>query len=235
MDFEKFRPYMTAEMLMGPNSARLLEELLNKNPLRLSEQDILLDLGCGRGLTSFVLSDYTKARIYASDLWISMEENKARFEKFGIGEKVIPYHEDANDMHFEKKSFSALVTVDAYHYFGTAPGFFKEKILPYLKDQAEVLIAVPGIKNEFSGRSEELLTDWLGDEAYMFQSPDDWKKIIGNDERIEKVETWEMEFFDIAWEEWFMTEHEYAIGDKRFFDTLIKPYTCFAGIYVKLR
>ena len=97
------------------------------------------------------------------------------------------------------------------------------------------MIGVPGIKDEFLGRAEELLSDWLGDEAYMFQSPSVWKEIIGTSDRIDCVEVWEMECFDAAWEEWFATEHKYALGDKQFFETLIKPYTCFVGIYIKIK
>ena len=91
------------------------------------------------------------------------------------------------------------------------------------------------MKNEFTGRSEELMTAWLGDEAYMFKSPDAWKEIIGEDERIEKMETWEMDCFEAAWDEWFKTGHKFANGDKEFYESLIKPYTCFAGIYVKIK
>ena len=131
--------------------------------------------------------------------------------------------------------FQALVSVDAYHYFATGKDFFKEKILPFLKDGAMVLIGVPGMKNEYAGRSEELLHDWLGDEAYMFRSPSEWKEIIGTHERIESVETWEMDCFDPAWAEWFATGHKYALGDQRFFEGLIKPYTCFAGICIRVR
>ena len=127
------------------------------------------------------------------------------------------------------------MSVDAYHYFATGRGFFADKILPYLKDGAVVLIGIPGIKDEYSGRSEELLPEWLGDEAYMFKSPAEWKQIIGEHERIQSVETWEMDCFAPAWDEWFATGHEYALGDKRFFDALIQPYTCFVGICVKLK
>lgn len=138
-------------------------------------------------------------------------------------------------LHFEKNLFQALVSVDAYHYFAAEKGFFAEKILPLLKSKAEVLIGVPGIKTVYTGQSEKLLSEWLGEEAYMFQSPTTWKEIIGNHDRIEKVETWEMECFDLAWNEWLATEHEYAMNDKQFFDTHIKPYTCFVGIYIRLK
>ena len=97
------------------------------------------------------------------------------------------------------------------------------------------MIGIPGIKDEYAGRSEELLPEWLGNEAYMFKSPMEWKEIIGRHERIEKIETWEMGCFDLAWNEWLATENQYASGDKRFYETIIKPYTCFVGIYVKIK
>ena len=69
----------------------------------------------------------------------------------------------------------------------------------------------------------------------MFQSPSAWKEIIGNNDRIEHIKCWEMDCFEKAWEEWFSTKHKYALGDKKFYNTLIKPFTCFVGIYIKLR
>lgn len=235
MNIENFKKYMNAEMLMGPNSIRILEELFNKHNLNLCETDIVLDLGCGKGLTSFAIAKETSAKVYANDLWISKEDNKKRFEEWKIKNQVIPFCENANELNFEKKLFKALISVDAYHYFGTKKDFFTKKILPYLKDNSTVLIGVPGIKTDYTGRSEELLSEWLGDDAYMFQSPMIWKEIIGNHERIETVKTWEMECFDLAWNEWFNTQNKYAINDKQFFDTHIKPYTCFVGIYIKIK
>ena len=233
MNIEIYRKYMTAEMLMGPNSLRILEELLIKHPITISTS--VLDLGCGKGLTSLAIAKETGAKVYANDLWISAEDNAKRFSEWGVGEQIIPVHEDATELHFDKGQFSALFSIDAYHYFATKKGFFEEKILPFLSDHAVALIGIPGIKDEFAGRSEELLSDWLGDEAYMFQSPSTWREIIGNNDRIEAIETWEMDCFDLAWNEWFATEHKYALGDKQFFDNLIKPYTCFVGIYIKLK
>ena len=235
MNTEEYRKYMTAEMLMGPNSLRILEELLAKHPLTLSADNTVLDLGCGKGLTSFAIAKETCAKVYANDLWISAEDNEKRFREWGVGEQIIPVHEDANKLHFGKGQFDALVSIDSYHYFATRKGFFEEKILPFLGEKAVVLVGVPGIKDEFTGRSEELLSDWLGNEAYMFQSPSAWKEIIGNNDRIDVVETWEMACFDNAWNEWFDTEHKYALGHKQFFDKLIKRYTCFVGIYIKLK
>ncbi|MBR6638507.1 MAG: SAM-dependent methyltransferase, partial [Lachnospiraceae bacterium] len=112
-------------------------------------------------------------------------------------------------------------------------GFFVNNILPYIKKGGIALIVIPGIKSEYAGKSEELLTDWAGDEAYMFQSTEFWKRIIGEHEDIEEVRTWEMSLFDMAWQEWFDTKHEYALNDKKYFDSMIKPFTNFVGIMVR--
>lgn len=69
----------------------------------------------------------------------------------------------------------------------------------------------------------------------MFKSPECWKEIIGGSDRIELVKTWEMSCFSEAWDDWLATNNEFALGDKRYFEAIIKPYTCFVGIYIKLK
>jgi len=234
MNTADYKPYLTAQTLMGPNSVRILEELLHAHPLPLAPGSALLDLGCGKGLTSLVLANETPAQVVAADLWIGAEENAARFAAWGCADRVRPVHADANALPFAPKTFHALVSVDAYHYFGTGAGFFTEKILPFLQDGATVLIGIPGVKDEFADRAQPLLAPWLGEETYMFQSPAKWQAIIGSHSRIARVHTWEMACFDNAWADWFATGHEYAHGDRQVFESIIRPYTCFVGICVKL-
>lgn len=235
MNIESYKEYMTAETLMGPNSARILDELFKKHPLQAGDEDQILDLGCGKGLTSLILAKETGAKVYANDLWIPAEENKMRFEDWGVGGQITPVCEDANHLSFSKKQFDVLVSIDSYHYFAADTGFFENKILPFLNNNAVVLIGIPGIRDEYAGRSEELLSAWLGNEATMFKSPMEWKEIIGSHDRIEKVEIWEMRCFDLAWNEWLATDNKFALGDKPFFETHIKPYTCFIGISIKIK
>lgn len=230
-----YKKCISAETMMGPSSVRVLEELFGKYPLQLTPDDLILDLGCGKGLTSFVIAKETGARIYANDLWISAEENEKRFTEWGVSEQVTPICEDANHLHFEEKQFNAMVSVDAYHYFAGHKGFFQEKILPFIKDSGVVLIGIPGLKDEYTGRAEELLSNWLGDESYMFKSPRHWKELIGSDDRIESVVTWEMDCFSKAWSEWLAVDNQFAHGDRQHFETIIKPYTCFVGIYIKIK
>ena len=234
MNIVNYKKYISAETMMGPNSVRILAELLDKYPLQLVSNDMVLDLGCGTGLTSLVIAKETGARVFANDLWISAEENGKRFAKWGVGEQITPICEDASNLHFAKKQFRALISIDSYHYFAGSMGFFQEKILPFIKDAGEVLIGIPGLKDEYAGRAEELLSDWLGDNAYMFKNPKLWKELIGDNDRIESVTTWEMDCFNGAWNDWLAANKKFALDDRKHCETIIQPYTCFVGIYVKI-
>lgn len=235
MNYNNYKKFVSAETMMGPNSVRILEELLDKYPLQTAPDNHILDLGCGTGLTSLVTAKETDSRVCAADLWVPAEENRKRFIEWGISDRVKPVRMDANELHFEKKQFDAMVSIDSYHYFAGKSGFFQDKVLPFIKDRGTVLIGIPGLKDKYEGHADELLSNWAGDEAYMFKSPKLWKEIIGSHERFETVKTWEMDCFDTAWNEWLISEHKFAKSDSRYFEAIIKLYTCFAGIYIKLK
>ena len=235
MDLEFYRPYFTKDFLMGPNSLRILQELLNKNPKSLGADSLILDLGCGTGLTSFALCHETGAKVLANDLWISGEENAARFAAWGVGDRITPVQENADNLNFEKESFDAIVSIDSYHYFAGSEGYFQERMLPFLKSGGVALFGVPGIKEEYDEKTIELLTSWLGEQAYMFRSARQWKKILGEDPNMESVEVFELDGFEAAWQDWLAMDNPFAKGDAACWEQIIKPYTNFVGMIVRKR
>ena len=233
MELEKYRPYWTKDFLMGPNSLRILQELLERNHCPLDTDSLILDLGCGTGLTSFALCVETGAKVLANDLWISGEENAARFAAWGVGDRITPVHENADHLHFAPESFDAVVSIDSYHYFAGKEGFFQHKILPFLKPGGIALFGVPGIKEEYDAKTIELLTPWLGEEAYMFRSIRQWRKILGNSPDIASIDVIELGCFEAAWQDWLATDNEFARGDSACWENIIKPYTNFVGMIVQ--
>ena len=233
MHLEFYRPYFTKDYLMGPNSLRILQELLERSPSLPAADGLILDLGCGTGLTSFALCHETGAKVLANDLWISGEENAARFAAWGVGDRITPVQENADNLRFEKESFDAIVSIDSYHYFAGKEGYFQEKILPFLKKGGLALFGVPGIQEAFDDKTLELLSPWLGEEAYMLRSPRQWRALLGESPDMEVLAVTELDCFEPAWQDWLATDNAFAKGDAASWETIIKPCTNFVGMIVR--
>ena len=230
---ENYRDFFTKEYLMGPNSLRLLDEMLKKYPLIPGSR--VMDLGCGAGITSLFLAKEAKAYVYATDLWISATQNARTFEKWGIADSTIPIHADANDLPYAHEYFDAIVSIDAYHYFANKKGYMQEKILPYLKKGGVLIVAVPGLKRKPVGKDYEIMMEWFeGDkEAYeSFQNREWWVNLIGSGEDFEIVMDFDLDCFDEAWNDWIKSGHEYGIKDKGYFDKGMGKYLSFIGLVI---
>lgn len=227
---EKYGKYFTKEYMMGPNTVRLLEEMLRRCPLKKCER--VLDMGCGTGLSSLVLSDVTDASVFALDLWCGAADNLRRIRSWGKESSIIPVHADATQRPFADDYFDAVVSVDAYHYFGCKPEFFSEYVLPLVRRGGQVLIVIPGLREEFGETVPEEILEWAGDEYRLFHSCDWWRKTVGMHPDIEQAEFVELECTDEAWQDWFDSKHEYAERDRKYFDRGIGKYLNFVGIAV---
>ena len=232
---EKYRRYFTKEYMMGPNSLRLLDELIRRTPADVC-YDRTLDLGCGMALTSFFLAKETPAKtVFAFDLWISASDNYTRIRDFQLEDKVVPVHGDAADMPFARGYFDAVVSVDSYHYFGCREGVFTEKILPFLREGGTALIAVPGLKEKPEGELRTLFENWAeGDDALSFRTADWWKALLEKEcgDRCE-VEVREAECFEKAWEDWFNSGNEYGIRDREVLEKGLNRILNFVLIYIR--
>lgn len=228
---EKYRNQFTCEYMMGPNTVRLLDEIAGK--FSLPETGKLMDLGCGTGLSSLFLARETNCEIYAVDLWCSAEDNYRRFCGWGVQDRVIPVHANALDLPFAEGDFDAVVSIDAYHYFGCNPEYFGKKLLPLVKPGGTVLIVVPGLHKEFGEVVPKVFLEWTGEEYALFHSCEWWKNTIGEHPDVARLEVIEMECAEEAWKEWFDSGHQYAVRDLEFFHKGIGDYLNFVGIAVQ--
>ena len=58
--YEKYKHLFTSRLMMGPNTIRLLDEIVTRYPLE--NRSRMMDLGCGTGLSSLYLAQETDAR-----------------------------------------------------------------------------------------------------------------------------------------------------------------------------
>lgn len=232
---EQYKQYFTKDYLMGPNSFRLLEELIARRPEGV-RFDRTLDLGCGKALTSVFLANETDARqVFAYDLWISATDNIRRIHSLGLEDRIIPIRGDAMDMPFAHGYFDAIVSVDAYHYFGCREGVFSEKILPFVREGGYALIVVPGLKQEPEGELRALFRTWAeGDDAELFRTCAWWQEMLEREcGQSCDVTVLEGDCFPEAWQDWYDTGHEFALRDKEFLDKGLEQLLNFVLIYVK--
>lgn len=233
MKLNKYKQYMTREYMMGPNCIRLADEMAQKHPEVMKGN--VLDLGCGCGLTSLYLAQDTGAeQIFAQDLWVKAGDNLRRIRAWGVEDKVIPIHADANEAPFADDFFDVIFSVDAYHYFAREKGYFQEKVMPLLKKGGCALIAVPGLKEEAGGNPPAIIRDWAGDEWDYFHSCAWWKQLIeeGHEDAV-SVEVWESDRADEAWQEWFATGHEFALNDQKYMKEGLNELINFVMMFIR--
>lgn len=200
------------ENLMGPDTTIITKELI-KN-IKLKKNAKILDLGCGKGLSSIILAKkFKKAQIFAVDLWINPEENYNRFKELDLHNNIIPLKADANNLPFAKNYFDLIISVDAYHYFGLKNSFFKKYIKPYAKENSIIKIAVPGMKkNVHKNIPDEMKKFWKKEDLELWQTRDFYVRRFKNE--LENLEIKEMKCNKEAWENWLNTDNPYAIEDK---------------------
>ena len=113
----KYLPKWILDNEMGPHPlwfSELLSEYLNLKPGMK-----VLDLGCGRAISSIFFAREFGVKVWATDLWISADDNLARIEESGLTDLVFPVHADAHLLPYAANFFDVIVSIDAYFYFGT--------------------------------------------------------------------------------------------------------------------
>jgi cyclopropane fatty-acyl-phospholipid synthase-like methyltransferase len=203
--------FYPAENMMGPNAVMILQELLQAQPLQPGWR--VLDLGCGKGLSSAYLAKECGVQVFAVDLWVPPTENDRRFRQLGLDRQIIPLHADAASLPFADDYFDAVVSIDAYHYFGSNDHYFDRHLNPLLKDGAVVALAVVGMKNEMpEGIPEDMRPFWDEESFNTWHSANWWEPKFTH--RLDELKIQEMTCFDKAWADWLATDNPHAIGDR---------------------
>src|SRR5438477_6727932 len=85
--------WVAAGVSGGANPLWLTEWLTEALDLRPGMQ--VLDLGCGRAMSSIFLRREFGVQVWAADLWFSPSENFQRIQGAGVADGVFPIHADA--------------------------------------------------------------------------------------------------------------------------------------------
>jgi cyclopropane fatty-acyl-phospholipid synthase-like methyltransferase len=172
----KYDPEWVLENQMGPNVLWLAESLSQVMELKPSMR--VLDLGCGKASSSIFLAKEFDLQVWGTDLWIKAEENWERVREANLEDQIFPIHAEAHSLPFAEQFFDAIVSMDAYHYFGTDE-LYLGYILRFLKTNGQIGIVVPGLQNEFGEHVPKHLNKYWNWEFFSFHSPDWWRRHWG--------------------------------------------------------
>ena len=204
--------------MMGPSSLMLIEELAHKLDLKAGMR--VLDLGCGKGLTSIYLAHSFDVTVFAVDLWIPATENYLTFKRFGMEDKIIPIHSDAHCLPFAHEYFDAAVCVDAYHYFGTEESYLDTNLAPYLKKDGIIAVACPGFTDDYTDHVPEFLLPLCPMEDLLtLKSRSWWTNHIKQSKSVILTKSYELSCSAKAWEKWLEAKdiNEHSRSDVDFY------------------
>lgn len=201
---KKYDMGFVQENMMGPNSMWLLEDICKHLDLKPNMR--VLDMGCGKGLTSIFLAKEYGVTVYATDLWISATENYERFKAFGLENQIIPIHAEAHSLPYADEYFDAAISIDSYHYFGANDTYLPEHFARLVKRGGQFGIAAPGLTKELDGTiPDSMKSVWKEeqmDELLTFRSTDWWKSTWEKSGLVDIISSGEIEDAKKIWYDW---------------------------------
>jgi SAM-dependent methyltransferase len=171
-----YDPSWVFHNLMGPNCLWLSEDLARG--MRLAPGRRVLDLGCGAALTSIFLAREYEAEVWAADLWIDPASNEQRISEAGVADRVFPLRAEARSLPFAPGFFDAVVSVDAFHYFGTDMRYLSY-LARFVKPGGAIAVSMPANEADPDDGQPPLdpaLAEALGADWFTFRSPGWWRR-----------------------------------------------------------
>lgn len=197
------------QTMMGPSCLRILDELLGRAPL--PDRANVLDLGCGMGLSSMALAKAYGCTVTAADLWIPAEDNIRRFAEAGLADRITAVHCEAHDLPFDSEQFDAVVSIDAWHYFAAGSDYLSTHILPLLKPDGLLIVAVPGLRAALPRVPDDLRPYWIN--VMNFFTLQWWRELWLQSTGLTIRDAFDMQCNQPAWADWLESENEYAKRD----------------------
>ena len=181
---------------MGPCSAWLTEYLMERMELKPGMR--VLDMGCGKGMSSVFLAKEYGVTVFANDLWISATDNLKCFTEMGVSDKVYPIHAEAHALPYAEGFFDAIISIDSYHYYGTNDIYLHD-FSKYLKTGGQIGIVSPGLTHEIGNNIPEMFQKYWEEDWCTFHSPIWWQEHF---EKCKSLKVNVADYLQNGWEIW---------------------------------
>ena len=174
----KYDPMWIINNQMSPNPLWQTEFLAE--PFGLKPGMRVLDLGCGKGITSVFLAREFGTQVYAVDLWESPDGKWEQAKEHGLEHLIIPIYADARKLPFAKGFFDAIICVNSYFYYGKDDQYM-EYITQFLRPGGKIGMIIPGYMRDVSNGVPDYLVNFLGDQLWTWDTLPWWKALWEKD------------------------------------------------------
>lgn len=157
----------------GANALWLAEWLAEA--MDLSPGMRVLDLGCGRAMSSIFLRRELDVQVWAADLWFDPSENLQRIRDAGVDDGVLPLRVDARALPFAGDFFDAVVCIDSFPYFGTDDLYLND-LSRFVKPGGPIGIAGAGLIREIDGPVPDHLRAWWEPATWCLHTAAWWRR-----------------------------------------------------------
>lgn len=139
----------------------------------------VLDLGCGRAMSSIFLRREFDVQVWATDLWFSASENFQRIRDARVEDAVFPVHADARALPYAPEFFDAIVSIDSFLYYGTDDHYLNY-LARFVKPGGRIGIAQVGLVTEMEDPLPAHLREWWNqDQLWSLHSAAWWRRHWG--------------------------------------------------------
>jgi len=214
----RYDPSWMMDHQMGPNALWLVEWLCSRLPLEPEMR--VLDLGCGKAMTSIFLAREFQARVWAADLWMDPDHNWERVVEAGCADRVCPLRAEAHALPFAKGFFDVVVSVDAYQYFGTDE-LYLDYLSRFVRPGGMFGIVVVGLTNPLGDELPEHLTRpqkngkvFWEDSCRCFKTASFWRDLWAGNQAVSELA---VETQPEGWRHWRDFERALELAGKSVF------------------
>ncbi len=168
-----YHPDWVMAGVSGANALWMTEWLVEALELRPGMR--VLDLGCGRAVSSVFLRREYGVEVWATDLWFSASENLQRIRDAGVEDGAFPIHADARALPFAAEFFDAVISLDSFPYYGTDDQYLSV-LARFVKPGGAIGIAGAGLVREIDGPIPDHLRDWWTPDLWCLHTAAWWQR-----------------------------------------------------------
>ena len=174
----KYDPAWIIDNAMGSHPLWLTEFLVQS--LHLKPGMRVLDLACGRGITSVFLAREFGVEVYSVDFdeWDGYSTTATGWnnaKEYGVEDSVVPIKADARNLPFAPGFFDAIVCINSWYYFGQDEAYL-ENILRFLRPGGQLGMIINGYPNETPVDAPNYLVEFLGEDQLWTWKSVSWYK-----------------------------------------------------------